>query len=185
VEVQDVDEEAGVEPHVLAGEEDVVDPGRRETDEAERLRRRVGVGQQVADLLHAVDQFHHMPARHREPDRLSVPGADLPVGEALHLDPGVRQPGLVDVEVGGLGDLPAHVDQTVGGGERQDDRVVLVLVPALEEDAVRLARRLVHADDLGVVRGRELEVGHADLDVGQAQDAHVCTDMNRWFSSPS
>ena len=84
-----------------------------------------------------------------------------------------------------VGDLPAHVVEAVGRSEGQDQRVVLVLVPALEEDAIRLTGRLVHADDLGVVRGRDLEVGHADLDVGQAQDAHVCTDMNRWFNSPS
>ncbi len=36
------------------------------------------------------------------------------------------------------------------------------------------------------MRNTALEVGHADLDVGQPEDAHqVCTLLNRWFTSPS
>ena len=71
---------------------------------------------------------------------------------------------------------------------------MLVLVPALQEDPLGLPFGLDEPDHLGVVGGRELQVGDPDLDVREAEDAHlrvhsvrghVCTFMNRSLRSPS
>jgi hypothetical protein len=82
-------------------------------------------------------------------------------------------PPLVQLQVVGVLDLEAHVLQAVGGGIAQDHRVVLVLVPALEEDPLGVPARLQQAEHLGVVGRGQLQVGHPNLDMGQAQDAHV------------
>jgi hypothetical protein len=55
-EVEVLGEEARVGVDLLRGQEDVVDPGRRDPDQAHRPRRRVGLRQQVAHLLHAEDE---------------------------------------------------------------------------------------------------------------------------------
>ena len=54
----------------------------------------------------------------------------------------------------------------------QPDRVVVLLVPALEVDRVLAALGQLQAQHLGVVGGGQLEVGGADVDVGKAQDSH-------------
>ena len=185
-EVEVLDQEPGVRVDLLGGEEDVVDPRRGDADQAHRPRRRVGLREQVADLLHAVDQLHLVPAGQVEADRRAVPGSPLVGGEAAYGDAGRLEPLLVVVEVLGVGDLEAEVVQPVGRLQGEDDAVVLVLVPALQEDPVAVPAGLDHADDLGVVGGGELEIGDPDLDVGQAQDRHqVCTFMKRSLTSPS
>ena len=54
----------------------------------------------------------------------------------------------------------------------EPDRVVVLLVPALEVDGVLAALGELQAEHLGVVGGGQLEVGGADVDVGKAQDSH-------------
>ena len=135
--------------------------------------RRVGPGEQVADLLHAVDQLAAVPGRGLEADRLAVPGGQLAPGVAGHLAALLLDLVLEPGEVIGVLDLEAHVLQAVGGRVAQDHRVVLVLVPALEEDPLGVPARLQQPQHLGVVGGGQLKVGHPDLDMGQAQDAHL------------
>jgi len=107
-------------------------------------------------------------------------------GIAAYGDAGGLQSLLVVVEVIGFGDLESEMVQAVGGLHGQDHAVVLVLVPALEEDPGGIPPGLDHADDLGVVGGGELKIGDAELDVGKAQDRHqVCTLMNRSLTWPS
>jgi hypothetical protein len=142
--------------------------------------------QQVAHLLHAVDELHLVSAGQHEADGRSVTGGPLVRRVPAHVHARCLQPALVVLEVLDVGDLEAEVVQSVRRLQRQDDAVVLVLVPALEEDPGDVPGRLDHADHLGVVGGGQLEVGDADLDVRQAQDAHqVCTRMKRSLSSPS
>ena len=99
------------------------------------------------------------------------PGPSSPRAVPLDRDAPALDPLGVVVEVLELGHLEAHVVQAVGRRLAQHDRVVLVLVPALEEDPVLLVRGLDQAEHLGVVGGAELEVGDPDLDVLQAEDA--------------
>ena len=67
--------------------------------------------------------------------------------------------------VGGVGDLEAKGVQPVGRRVHEHDRVVLVLVPALEEHAVGLPPGLDEPDDLAVIGRGQFEVRHPDLDV--------------------
>jgi hypothetical protein len=114
-----------------------------------------------------------VPGRGLEADGLAVAWGELAVGVAGDLAAGLLDPALVQLQVVGVLDLEAHVLEAVGGGVAEDHRVVLVLVPALEEDPVGVPARLQQPEDLGVVGGGQLQVGHPDLDMGQAQDAHV------------
>jgi hypothetical protein len=185
-EPEDVAEEPGALVDVLGGDEDVVQPRRRDPDQPHRPGRRVGAGEQVADLLHPPDQLAAVPGRGLEADRLAVPRGQLAAGVAGHPAAVLLDRPLVGGEIVGVLDLEAHVLQPVGGGVAQDHRVVLVLVPAFEEHPLRLPARLQQPQHLGVVGGGQLQVGDPDLDVGQAQDAHqVWTFMNRSFRSPS
>ena len=81
---------------------------------------------------------------------------------------------------GELGHLERHVVEAERRCLAQDDGVVLVLVPALEEHAVPLVRRLDQAHHLGVVRRAQLEVRHPDLHVLQAKNAIAHRDPYVW-----
>jgi hypothetical protein len=172
-EPQDLAEEPGPLVDVLGGDEDVVEAGRGDPDQPQRPRRRVGPGKQVADLLHPVHQLAAVPGRGLEADGLAVPGGQLAPGVAGHPAAVLLDPVLEPLQVVGVLDLEAHVLQAVGGGIAQDHRVVLVLVPALEEHSLGVPARLQQPQHLGVVGGGQLQVGHPDLDMGQAQDPHV------------
>ncbi|MEI2821730.1 MAG: hypothetical protein V9E81_16765 [Marmoricola sp.] len=99
----------------------------------------------------------------------------LVLGVAPHCHTFGFEPLLVVVEVGRVGHLEAKVVQPVGGLQGQDQRVVLVLIPTLEEHSVGFAGGLNQAHHLGVVRRREFQVGHAQLHMRQAQNAHRST----------
>ena len=64
---------------------------------------------------------------------------------------------------------------------------MLVLVPRLQVDAVAVTAGLEQPDDLGVVGGGELEVGHPHVGMREPEDPshHVCTVAKRWFTAPS
>src|SRR5262249_51675915 len=70
--------------------------------------------------------------------------------------------------------LDPEAEQVQAGARvvAEPDRVVVLLVPALEVDGVLAALGELQAEHLGVVRGRQLEVGGSDVDVGKAQDSH-------------
>jgi hypothetical protein len=170
-ELQHVTEERGDAVDVLGHDEDVVQPGRRDADQVGRAGRRVGQRQHVADLLHAVDQLDQVARGGLEPDGLAPARAEFGRGEALDGDPGLLHPGGVIVEVVLFCDLERHVVQAVGGRLAQHHRVVLVLVPALQEHPALFVGDLDEADHLGVVGRAQLQVGNPDLDVLQAQDA--------------
>ena len=80
--------------------------------------------------------------------------------------------GLVVVEVGLVLQLEAHRLEPVRRGVAQHHRVVLQLVPALHEDSVAFVRRFDQSDDLGVIRRRQLQVRHPDLNMAESQDPH-------------
>jgi hypothetical protein len=184
-EVQHLAEEAGGLVDVLGGDEDVVQPWRRDADQVLRPRRRVGQRQHVADLLHAVHQLDHVPGWRVEPDRLAPPGAELAGRVPLDLSTGRFQPAGVEVQVCGLGDLERHVVESVAGGLAQYHGVMLLFVPALQEDPVALAGGLHQAEHLGVIGGAQLQVRRADLDVLQPQDpvAHRALLTCAWSGS--
>jgi len=54
----------------------------------------------------------------------------------------------------------------------EPDRVVVLLVPALEVHGVVAALGQLQPEDLGVVGRGQLEVGGTDVDVGKTQDSH-------------
>ena len=76
------------------------------------------------------------------------------------------EPRLVAVEVVDVGDLEPEVVEPVRGLPGEDDRVVLVLVPTLQEDSVGFPASLDEPHHLDVVSRRQFEVGDADFDVG-------------------
>ena len=156
---------------VLGHDEDVVEPRRRDADQVARPRWRVEQRQHVADLLHAVAELDGVPGGRLEADRVAPPRPELALAVPLHRDADALDALGVEVEVLEIGDLEAHVVQAVRRRLAQHDRVVLVLVPALEEDPVLLVRGLDQAEHLGVVRRAQLEVRDPDLDVLQAEDA--------------
>jgi hypothetical protein len=185
-EVQYFPQEDGDGVHLLGGQEQVVQARRRNAGQVHRPGRRVGAREQVADLLHAVHQFHPVPAGQVEADGLAVPWPPLPLLEPLHLHAGGLDPTGVVVQVGSVGDLEAERVQPVGRRVDEHHRVVLVLIPALHEHAFGLAGGFNEADHLAVVSGGELQVRDPDLHVRQPQDSHqVCTFMKRSLSSPS
>ena len=159
-EVEHRAEEVGHAVDVLAHQEDVVDAGRMDADQTLRLGRRVVERQQVADLLHAPHEVDGVGARSLEPDDLALARAELAGIEALGRDAGGLDPLLILVEVDPVLDLEGHALQPVDGRVAQDDRVVLLLVPSLEEDPLRFPGRLDQAEHLGVVGGGQLEIGN-------------------------
>jgi hypothetical protein len=75
-------------------------------------------------------------------------------------------------EVCKLRDLEAHVVEAVARCVLEHDRVVVVLVPALQVHPLGLAGHLDQPHHLRVVRGGELQVRDPDFDVGEPEDAH-------------
>jgi len=164
-EPEDLPEEPGPLLDVLRRDEDVVQPRRRDPDQPQRPWRRVGAGQQVADLLHAVDQLAAVPGGRVEADGLPMTRRELAARVPRHAAAVLLDRPLELLQVSGVLDLEAHVLEPVGGGVPKDHRVVVVLVPALEEHPLRLASRLQQPEDLGVVGRGQLEVGDPDLHV--------------------
>ena len=72
--------------------------------------------------------------------------------------------------------LPAHVVHAGLVGLAQDDAVVVMLVPGLEEHALLLvvARDFLQAKDVAIVLHGGLEFEHADLHVSGAQYTGEC-----------
>ena len=73
-----------------------------------------------------------------------------------------------------VGVLDPEAEQVQAGARvvAEPDRVVVLLVPALEVDGVLAASGQLQPEHLGVVGGGQLEVGGANVDVGKAQDSH-------------
>ena len=165
-------EERGGLADLLGVDQHVVEPRRRDAGHAGRRdRRRVELAQQAAGLVQLVDQLHGLPGRDVEPDRLALAdglAAADPLDLAAVLRYGVLQLGQVVLA------LDPEAEQVEPGPRvvAEPDRVVVLLVPALEVDRVVAALGQLQAQYLGVVGGGQLKVGGTDVDVGKAQDSH-------------
>ena len=112
-----------------------------------------------------------MPGRDAEPDRLPLPHG-VAAADALDLAAvsgnGVLQLGEVVLA------LDPEAEQVEPGARvvAEPDRVMVLLVPALEVDRVLAALGQLQAEHLGVVGGGQFEVGGTDVDVGKTQDSH-------------
>ena len=171
-EAEDLAEERSGLADLLGVDQHVVEPRRRDPGQAGRgHRRRVQLAQQAAGLVQLVDQFHGLPGRDAEPDRLALPhglAAADPLDLAAVSGDGVLQLGEVVLA------LDPEAEQVEPGARvvAEPDRVVILLVPALEVDRVLAALGQLQAEHLRVVGGGQFEVGGADVDVGQTQDSH-------------
>ncbi len=118
-----------------------------------------------------MDQFHLVTRRDLEPDRFALP--DLVAGgDALHADPVGLDTGFEPIEIVGLVDLEGESVDTDAGVEPHRERVMVALVPALEEDPIIGALADVEPHDLRVVRSRELEIRDRDVDVAEPENPH-------------
>ncbi len=171
-EAEDAAEERGGLADLLGVDQHVVEPRRRDPGHAGRRdRRRVQLAEQAAGLVQLVDQLHGLTGRDAEPDRLALADG-LAAADPLHLAAvlgyGVLQLGQVVLA------LDPEAEQVEPGPRvvAEPDRVVVLLVPALEVDRVLAAFGQLQAEYLGVVGGGQLKVGGTDVDVGKAQDSH-------------
>ena len=139
---------------VLDRQEDVVDAWRRDAHQPEGLGWRIGERQQVAHLLHTVDEFHLVTGGRLETGHRAASDSDVGTIQALDGHTCILKSSGVMVKILEVLHLPAHVRQAVGRGIGQDHGVVLMLVPALQVDALRFTRRLDHAEDFGVIGNR-------------------------------
>src|SRR5436309_8611815 len=124
---------------LLGVDQHVIEPRWRDPGHAgRRHRRRVQLAQQAAGLVQLVDQFHGLPGRDAEPDRLALADG-LSAADPLHL---AAVPGYGVLQ---LGQVVLALDpeaEQVEPGPRvvaKPDRVVVLLVPALEVDGVLAA----------------------------------------------
>ena len=104
-----------------------------------------------------MDQLHLLARRRVEADGGAVARRQFPGGEPLDRRAHRLHQGLGRRQVVLVLHLEAHVLQTVGRGEAEDHRVVLVLVPALQVDPLGLPVGLDEPEDLGVVGRRQLQ----------------------------
>ncbi len=121
--------------------------------------------------MEVVDQLHGLAGRDAEPDRLTLAdglAAADPLDLAAVVFYGVLELGQVVLAL----DPEAEQVQADARVVAEPDRVVVFLVPALEKDGVLAAAGQLQAEHFGVVGGGQLEVGSADVDVGEAQDSH-------------
>ncbi len=177
-EAEDALEENGGFAHLLGVDQHMVQPRRRDAGQAGRRdRRRVQLAEQAAGLGEVVDQLHGLAGRDAEPDRLALPDG-LAAADALDLA-AVRFDGLFQFREVVLV-LDPEAEQVEPGARvvAEPDRVVVLLVPALEIHGVLAAPGQPQPEHLGVVRGGQLEVGGADIDVGQAQDSHSASSAS-------
>src|SRR5438128_5308374 len=133
-------------------------------DHAHRGRRWIRFWQEVAHLLHGMDQLEGMAGRSQEPDAL----AHSELSTSAHAPNAATVGGKFSLEIVKIVrflNLVHGVVEPVARGIAQDKRMVVVLVPAFEIDAVRLASHLEEPEYLGVVRRGKLEVGYPDVDV--------------------
>ena len=157
---------------MFSGQQAMVEPWRGDADEVHRHRRRVEQREPVADLLHLGVDLHDVTARCVEADRVT----HRPLGlrrESLHGAPVALERRLVAGEILDRLGLPADVLDPVARCFGQDHRVVVVLVPPLQVDVTLVALDLAQPEDLGVVADAQLEVGDADFDVTETEDAHA------------
>ena len=106
-----------------------------------------------------------MPTRQREPNRFAVTRTDLTSLVADDVHTRLGKPVCVVVEIFAVANLPPHVVQAIGRFAGQNDRVMLLLIPTLQEDPILLAGGLIQADDFCVIGGRQLQVRNPDLDM--------------------
>ncbi len=159
---------------LLGVDEHVVHPRRRDAGQVGRRHRRgVELAEDVAELLEVPDQLHGLAAGDLELDRLPLPDL-LAAADPAYVAAGVGEPDLELAEVvlalDAEGEL-VHPDPRVGA---QPERVVVLLVPALEVDGVVGALGDVQPEDLGVVGRGQLEIGRPDVDVGESENSHGC-----------
>ena len=139
-------------------------------------RRSSGIGgglkrQPVADLLHAARRWRRCGrwvsrSGWRRPQPARRPAA------AARRCIRTLERGLEAVRVVDRLALEAEVLEAVPGRLGEDHGVVVVLVPALQVHVVVGALHLAEAEDLGVVRRAQLEVGDPHFDITQTEDSH-------------
>ncbi len=173
-EAQDVHVELRGLRYLLGGDEEMVHARRGDALEAHRHRVRVDLVEHATHLGHLVDQLHLVSRRCLEADRFALADRLAPAHPAhrvaVRLD-AVLQLGEVVLAL----DLEREAIDADPGVVAHRQRVVVLLVPTLEEDSVAGALHLEHAHHLGVVRRREVEVGHGDVDMTETEDSHAAT----------
>ena len=170
-ELEDLGEEPGGPVHVLAQQEDMVDAGRVHPHEVGGGGGRVELGQAVADLAHPGLEVHQMAAGGLEAHHRPRGGIQLAGMEAGRVAAGIGHPASQAVELVEGADLEAEAVEPVGGGGREDQRVVLVLVPPLEVGPLPVVIGDDQPHHLGVVGQGQLQVGDPHIDMRQPDDA--------------
>ena len=93
--------------------------------------------------------------------------------DPLHVTAISLKLGFVHLEVVDRFGLERHVLDAVAIRGREDHRVVILLVPSLQEDLAVLASRLPKSEDFGVVGRAKLKVGSTDFNVPKPEDCHT------------